>query len=211
MAGDSQRRAAHPTSRLGLMGEFDKDALIAEFTSGSDARAEAAALQLAGEGPDSLAILEVLATEPDPDVRWWAMRTLAEVDDPGVAALLVSALEDPDLEVRKCGALALGKQPDGRAIPDLIQLLDTQDSLLARLAGNALVSIGAAAVPKLIEVMQNGSQAARLEAVRALCAIGDTRAIPVLFSALEGDSALMEYWAAEGLEKMGVGMVFFEP
>jgi hypothetical protein len=36
--------------------------------------------------------------------------------------------------------------------------------------------------------------------------IGDTRAVPGLFEALEG-SALQEYWAEEGLERMGVGMV----
>jgi HEAT repeat protein len=53
--------------------------------------------------------------------------------------------------------------------------------------------------------------AARIQAARALALIGDTRAIPELFNALDGDSALLEYWAGEGLEKMGVGMVFFTP
>lgn len=193
------------------MGVIDKAALIAEFTSGSDTRAEAAALLLAAEDSDGLALLKELAADPDSDVRWWATRALAEVDDPGVTALLLDALNDPDPEVRKCGALALGGQPDERAVPALIRSLEAQDRLLARLAGNALVAIGAAAVPELIEVMHDGSRAARLEAVRALCEIGDTRAIPVLFGAFEGDSALMEYWAAEGLEKMGVGMAFFKP
>ena len=53
--------------------------------------------------------------------------------------------------------------------------------------------------------------ATRLEAARALSEIGDTRAIPVLFKALEEGSVVLEYWASEGLEKMGVGMTFFEP
>ena len=90
------------------MGATKKTALITEFTSGSDARAEAAALQLAGDGSDSLAILKELATHPDPDVRWWATRALAEVDASEVTGLLVGALSDPDPEVRKCAALALG-------------------------------------------------------------------------------------------------------
>jgi HEAT repeat protein len=211
MAGNPQRRAAHSTPRLKRMGVLDKAALIAEFTSGSDTRAEAAALRLAGEGPGNLAILKELAADPDPEVRWWATRALADINDPVVTLLLVAALHDPHPEVRKCGALALVEQPDERAVPALIQMLDAQDSLLARLAGNALVATGAAAVPELIEVMGAGSLLARLEAIRALCEIGDTRAIPVLFSAFEEDSALMEYWAAEGLEKMGVGTAFFEP
>jgi HEAT repeat protein len=73
------------------------------------------------------------------------------------------------------------------------------------------VATDATAVPDLIEVMENGSQVARLEAARALSEIGDTRAIPVLFKALEEGSVVLEYWASEGLEKMGVGMTFFEP
>jgi len=59
--------------------------------------------------------------------------------------------------------------------------------------------------------MDDSSQSARLEAARALAAIGDTRAIPVLIKMLDQDSAIMEHWAEQGLEKMGVGTVFFEP
>ena len=211
MAGDSEGRAAHPTARLRRMRAIDKTALIAELTSGSDTRAEAAALHLAAEGPQSLAILKELIAEANPEVRWWAARALAEVDDPGVTQLLVQALGDPSAEVRQCGALALSCQPDSQAIPDLIQCLAAPDRMLARLAGNTLVVMDSVAVPDLIEVMGNGSQAARLEAARALSEIGDTRAIPVLFKALEEDSAVLEYWAEEGLKNMGVGMTFFEP
>lgn len=211
MAGDPKRRAAHPTARLGRMLTTDKAALIAEFTSGSDTRAEAAALEMAAEGAKSLPLLKELTAEVNPDARWWATRALAEIDDPEVPALLMQALTDPDPEVRYCGAVALRCQPDEQATASLIQALDSQDRLLARLAGNALVAIGAAAVPALIKVMEDGSQVARLEAARALSEIGDTRTIPVLFKALEEGSVVMEYWASEGLEKMGVGMTFFEP
>jgi len=44
-----------------------------------------------------------------------------------------------------------------------------------------------------------------------LALIGDPQTIPALFAALQEDSALMEYWANEGLERMGVGMAFFKP
>jgi HEAT repeat protein len=79
------------------------------------------------------------------------------------------------------------------------------------LAGDALVAIGSPAVPALLEVLQAGVHPARLEAVRALARIGDERAIPALFTALDDSSALIEYWANEGLERMGVGMVFYRP
>jgi HEAT repeat protein len=59
--------------------------------------------------------------------------------------------------------------------------------------------------------MQNGSQAARLKAVRALALLEDQRAIPILFQALDDESALVAHWADEGLQRMGVGMSFFKP
>ena len=83
--------------------------------------------------------------------------------------------------------------------------------LVADLAVGALEAIGEPAVPGLLEVMANGSRSARLKAVRALAMIGDERSIPALFAVLDEDSALIEYWASEGLERMGVGMAFFAP
>jgi HEAT repeat protein len=185
--------------------------LRSEFTRGSDTRAEIAALQLAALGSHSLETLREFLSDQDVDIRWWATRTLAEIHKPGSMPLLLQALRDPAPEVRQCAALALIHQPDSNAIPHLIQALSAPDRLLAHLAGDALVSIGEDAVMALIEVVENNPQEARLEAVRALSAIGDTRTIPVLIKVLDEDSAIMEHWAELGLEKMGVGMVFFKP
>jgi HEAT repeat protein len=60
-------------------------------------------------------------------------------------------------------------------------------------------------------VMRGGPHIARLEAARALALIGDSRAIPVLFEALDDQSAYVGFWSDEGLDRMGVGMVFFKP
>ena len=54
-----------------------------------------------------------------------------------------------------------------------------------------------------------GTQSARLEPAPALALIGDPSAIPALFAALDEGSALLEHWASQGLERMGVGMKFF--
>jgi HEAT repeat protein len=90
-------------------------------------------------------------------------------------------------------------------------MLSDEDALTRRLAGDALAAIGSQTVPLLLDAMQNGEHIVRLEAVRALAKIGDESAIPALFEALDDRSALIEYWANEGLEKMGVGMVFYKP
>ncbi len=190
---------------------FDLNTLVAELTGGDDERAEVAAQKLAAYGKESVPILRQLLVSSDTDARWWALRALAEINDPQVVPLLVTGLGDADPGVRGCAALALRGRPEPLAIPDLIRLLGEGNALLARLAADALTVIGSEAVPALLAVMENGPQVGRLEAVRALALIGDQRAIPALFAALDEDSALLEYWASEGLERMGVGMVFFKP
>ncbi len=185
--------------------------LIADLTSGDDTLAESSAVKFAAKGPEALPALKSLLSSPDPDSRWWAVRALAELDDPHVPTLLISALDDPELSVRQCAALGLRLHPEDAAITKLVEALSDGDPLLASLAADALVAIGEPAVPYLLEVMENGSRSARLHAVRALALIGDDRAIPALFAALDQYSAIMQYWAEQGLERMGVGMVFFKP
>jgi HEAT repeat protein len=193
------------------MSSIEISTITSEFTSGSDFRAEKAALDLTSTGLQSITVINQLLADQRVEVRWWAIRSLAEVQSPRVTQLLVNSLSDPDLSVRQCAALALQHQPDPLATPVLIQLLNSTDQLLARLAGDALIAIGSDAVPALLEVMQEGNLKIRIEAARALGKIGDTRAVPELFKALDGESAVLEHWAEEGLERMGIGMVFYQP
>jgi HEAT repeat protein len=187
------------------------ETLIQDLLSGEDWRAEAAARKLAQQGENALPILRELLESPDTDARWWATWALASLSHPQVGHLLRGLLKDPDSSVRQCAALALREQPDVDAIPELVDLLEEEDPILARLAAAALIATGREAVPALLEVVQNGSQKARLEAIRSLANIGDERAIPALYAAYQERSAIMEYWANEGLEKLGVGMVLFNP
>lgn len=185
--------------------------LVEKLYNSNDRQAEAAVRDFAAQGASVIPDLEDLLSASDPNLRWWATRALAEVEDPRVPALLRSRLNDADSAVRQCAALALRRQPYLQAVPDLIALLDHEDRLLARLAADALIAAGEAAVPAVLEVMQNGPRRSRLEAVRVLALIGDQRSIATLFAALDDPSSLIEYWADEGLERMSIGMVFYKP
>lgn len=185
--------------------------LIDELVSGEDERAEAAVPQLAEFGKRALPALQQLLSSEQVDRRWWGARALAAIPDTGVPTLLIDLLQDESPGVRQCAALGLRIQPDDRSVPALIAALEDQDLLTASLASDALGTIGEAAVQPLLEFLERGSPAARIEAVRALASIADKRAIPALVKALDEDSAIIEYWATEGLERMGVGMVFFKP
>jgi len=181
------------------------------LNSGDDAQAENAARQIAAHGDVALPVLQTLLTDPRPDTRWWAVRSLASLQGADAVLQLVQALTDPDPGIRQCAARGLQERPDERAVPALIAALQDSDSLVARIAANALVASGPMAVPDLLQVARDGSQKSQMEAVRALALIGDQRSIPLLFEALDSDSMLMEYWANEGLERMGVGMIFYKP
>jgi len=195
---------------MGLLGDF-----LAELTRGDDERAEAAVEKIAALGEncadDPIDVLQELLSSPDSEIRWWGVRALASISDPRVASILIEALADECAAVRQCAALGLRLHPTPQAIAGLLDCLSDEDHLVVELSGDALAEIGEQAVPALITVVEDGNPKARLEAVRSLARIGDARAIPVLFGVLEEGSALMEYWAAEGLERMGVGMVFYKP
>ena len=148
----------------------------------------------------------------DPDARWWAVAGLAHI--PGVAAtqLMLRASEDIDPDLRAAAVHGLGQHGGPEAIPALLRALDDESDYLARLASDALAQAKPAAVPELIDVLETHPHSrARANAARALALIGDTSAIPALFGALSDDLLLVQHWADEGLERMGVGQVYFKP
>lgn len=191
--------------------------LFEQLFSGDEEQAEAAAPAFAAHGLAAVKALREHWQRENEDAssavdrRWWILRALAEIDDPQAVEILIEALQSPDPSLRQCAALGLARQRSPRAVPALSAALDDPDTLCADLAREALIAAGGPAVPELLEVLENGSRPARIRAVRALAYIGDRRAIPALFRALEADSTLMEYWASEGLDRMGVGMSFFKP
>jgi HEAT repeat protein len=82
---------------------------------------------------------------------------------------------------------------------------------VAELAAKALVLAGPPAVPDLIGTVQGGAPAARIHALRALAELRDPRAIPVMLKMTEADSAVLKYWAEEGLQRLGLNMVYIKP
>lgn len=184
--------------------------LLHGLVSGDETRAENAVTALVDLGEDAIPALLDLTHSPDADSRWWAVRTLAQ-SPLSRTEWLVPFLNDPAPEVRQCAALGLAVKPDESAIQPLIRALSDEDGMVGSLAVNALVRTGSATVPSLIEVVKNEKQSARIHALRALAEIGDHRAIPVMMKVMDEDSALLQHWAQEGLERLGLNMVYIKP
>jgi len=206
MDGNRCRRSPRPTPGAKII---TLDALITDLTSGDESLAEAAMKELIEEGEDALAVLEDLLDSPDPDHRWWALSTAAQIESVDVD-WLVAALDDESVIVQQAAALGLAGRPCPEAATALTDALRSPDSMLVTLATNALTAIGADAVPALLAFWARPEQknTARLGAIRALAEIADVRAISVLMEASEDDSALIAHWAEKGLENLGLDMVY---
>jgi HEAT repeat protein len=184
--------------------------LLAELTSGDDVRAENSIPAITKLGLAAMPALLELTHAEEADSRWWAVRALATSPHTQAEDLL-PLLNDSAPEVRAAAALALCDHPHESAITVLIKTLADEDSLTAGLAGNALVKIGSPSVPSLLEVMKEAPIGIRILALRALSEIRDHRAIPVMMKSLSEESALLVYWAKEGLERLGLDMVYIKP
>jgi HEAT repeat protein len=190
--------------------EINMHELLAELTSGDDTRAENSIPAILELGTAAIPELVKLTHAAEVDSRWWAVRALAaspltRTDD------LIPLLSDSAPEVRAAAALALCNHPHENAVTALTKTLSDEDPLTAGLAGNALVKIGSPSVPSLLEVMNEAPTGIRIIVLRALSEIRDHRAIPVMMKSLSEESAVLQYWAQEGLEKLGLDMVYLKP
>ncbi|NJC95872.1 MAG: HEAT repeat domain-containing protein [Anaerolineae bacterium] len=183
--------------------------LLQDLTNGDETRAEAAVPALIELGQEAIPALLDLTRSLDVDSRWWAIRTLAQ-SPLCRTEWLVPFLNDSAPEVRQCAALGLAGRPDEGATPPLVRALSDEDGMVSSLAANALVKIGGAAVPSLIEVVKSGAQNARISALRALAEIKDHRAIPIMMKVMEEESVLLQHWAKEGLDRLGLDMVYIK-
>ena len=184
--------------------------LLADLTSGDETRAENAVPGLVGLGEDAIPALRDLLKSTDADQRWWALRTLAQSPQARTEWLL-PLLDDSTPEVRQAAALGLCSHPDEAAVKPLVRALSDEDAMVSELARNALVVIGKPAVSFLLEVPKDAPQKVRINALRALAEIVDYGAIPTLMAALEEDSAMLGHWAEEGLERLGLNMLYLKP
>jgi HEAT repeat protein len=191
--------------------------LIDDLNNGDENRAEKSARSFPTYGKEGLQVLGALFNDPDPNTRWWAVRSIAAfnpTEHPEASGYLIKALSDPDSSVQACAAVGLREKPSPVAIPQLIRLLSHTDQLLARVAGDALIALNKAATPALVDLtdqLVDDHNITKVEAVRALAMIGDPASISTLFRIWENGSSMVQHWAERGLNDMGIGMAFFDP
>ncbi|MBN1317115.1 MAG: HEAT repeat domain-containing protein [Anaerolineales bacterium] len=195
---------------------FNAKNVFDRLNNGDEAQKEEAALELinAADSDAGTIISELGAVleNGDEDARWWAARALAGIYHPQAARLLLAALSDPDEDIRVCAIMGLGEHKGGGAVDQLLNLMRESSEYVARHIGDALSKIGEEAAPGLIAALEDERIIVRVQAARSLVRIESQQAIPALIKALDDPEPIVEHYAWEALQRMGVGVtVFFRP
>ncbi len=147
----------------------------------------------------------------DSRVRWHALVQLMKLDRETnrtvPVSLLIQALKDPDTGVRGMAAWVLGeigpKAED--AAPVLTEMLSNRDGWVRSMAAPSLVKIlgrkATAAVPDLIEGLQDEDEETRRDSLVALRMLGPAakEAAPEIVQTLRGNNGSLRLLAAETL------------
>lgn len=163
-------------------------------------------LFLPGAGIDSIRSQRVAmsaARDKRPAVRETAIYILGILESPVAAPVLIEALNDPLLSVRMQAAKALGRVRDPAAVPALLNALRGSDEQVGSQIFSALVRLDRAAVPALMEASTSNTAWVRWQCMRALGAIHDRRALPVLVAALSDSDHSVAWMGAKGLVHFG--------
>ena len=136
-----------------------------------------------------LPLLQILEDEEaELEIRWFALRILAEFNDPYLVVSLVKLLsqtQEEELAIASAQALAKIGQP---AIRGLIELLKDEKSRL--LAVKSLAQIRRSEIIEpLLSVVDDSIAEVRVTAVEALSSFHQKRLIPVFIKALQDTSA----------------------
>jgi hypothetical protein len=170
------------------------------------ARTRLRTLFLPGAGIDSVRAQRVAmsaARDKRPAVRETAIYILGLLESPVATPMLIQALNDQVPSVRMQAVKALGRVGDPSAVPVLLNALRGADEQLGSQIFSALVRLGRAAVPALIDASNSRSTWMRWQAIRALGAIHDRRALPVLVNALSDTDHSVAWMGAKGLTQFG--------
>ena len=213
MGGHTAGQTARSPAVAALSRRVRAAQLLAQLAAAAQdaATAEAALAALPALGAALLPGVQHLCQNPDPNLRWWAVRALSALQVPGAVPILIECLQDASEMVQAAALLGLGSYADARAAAAAGGVLAGSSSYLARQAGDALRHMGPAGEAELIAALRHAQQDTRVNAARALAFTDGQPAIAPLFAALDDDSAAVCYWVEQALERRGTGMVYFQP
>jgi HEAT repeat protein len=184
---DSDSRVRSEAARA--LGTFNDqsatDALIGALRDQSaDVRVEATFSLGRLKDSRALAPLTLLLSDGDPRVSLAAAESLARLQDPRATRVLIDSLSSTDWRVRSRATQVLariaGEGMLDQAVGPLTIALADKDPVVRYYAAEALVGIGAKAIPSLIQALRSHRQSDCDRAARVLWSIGEAAVDPLL-------------------------------
>src|SRR5579883_3131687 len=203
---EDDRLAAHLLECIALGTWAGKPFVVPSPLRSPYARTRLRTLFISPSGIDTARSERVLLAalrDSRPAMREAAMYILGLIGSKAALPYLLQALHDPLPSTRLQAAKALGRSGSPEAVQALLNALHGADEQQSSQIFMALVNLGHVAVPALIEASQSNSSWMRWHSIRALGAIRDDRAIPVLTRALGDRDHGVAWMAAKGLAPFG--------
>jgi len=133
---------------------------------------------------EAFAALNDMMLDFDPVVRLAALESLATMNHPGIASILITTLGDPEPQLRIAALDAIASQDDATLIPNIEALLYDPDAEVRIAAIDTLSDLESeAAVMALASLLSDGDAIVRHHTVNALGEIGGDNAISYLSGA----------------------------
>lgn len=189
--------------------------LLAAIHANDDDTAEQVVTGYTAESAPALADIVALFGVDDADRRWWAVRTAAAIapwTEGGAAVLeqpLRQALHDPDPAVRCAAALAVGQLQLDTLVAELACCLADGSGWVRSSAADALALMGNSAVPALLTVLAGQNEGARTRAAYALSKIRTMEVANAFYHCLADENQLVQTYAYDTLEQMGLLQMVF--
>lgn len=199
---DDDRLAHHLLEFIAIGTWAGKPFVVPPPLRSAHARTRLRTLFLPGSGIDSTRAERVLMStlsDKRPVVRETSAHILGIIGSASATHELIEALHDPVPAVRLQAVKALGRVGAAAAVPALLSTLRGADEQLGSQIFSALVQLGHAAVPALLEASNSSSAWMRWQCTRALGEIGDIRALPVLVQALHDNDHSVAWIGAKEL------------
>ncbi len=151
-------------------------------------------------------LIDLLASDTDPEVRRSAAYALGQLKDPRAIQPLIASLKDenPDVCVNSIFAVAQVGGSEQERVNALLAALGHNDLHVCRAAAVGLVLLGDKnAVQPLITALDDSRLTVRTGAAYALGFLGDRRAVPALLRVLEDDRPIVRLAAVGALGILG--------
>lgn len=192
------------------MSQPSLESLLAAVQANDDEGAEQVVTSYTVASAPALSDVLALFETEDADQRWWAVRTAAAIapfSDGGTLALeapLRQRLHDADPAVRCAAALAAGHLHMASLVTELAHALGDESGWVRSSTADALALMGETAVPALLQVLAGTDQGARTRAAYALSKIRTMEVANAFYYCLQDENQLVQTYAYDTLEQMGL-------